>query len=93
MQRNQVSEDPAEEEERRKLEEYIQQEEENKILFMEDLKKFKAEYNELLDENARLKRQAGSRAVVVMNDGMKSGKDSRLYQYKDLVSEMQSVMK
>ena len=36
---------------------------------MEDLKKFKAEYNELLEENARLKRQAGSRAVVIMNDG------------------------
>lgn len=60
---------------------------------MEDLKKFKAEYNELLDENARLKRQAGSRAVVVMNDGRTNGSDNRLYQYKDLVSEMQSVMK
>lgn len=59
---------------------------------MEDLRKFKAEYNDLLEENKRLKMQAGGRAVVVMNDG-RTNRNGRLYQYKDLVSEMQSVMK
>lgn len=38
-------------EERRRLEEYIREEEQNKLLFFEDLKKFKEEYNALKEEN------------------------------------------
>lgn len=60
---------------------------------MEDLKKFKAEYNQLLHENARLKNHLKNNAVVVMGDERYDRNDARFYQYKDLVSEMQSVMK
>lgn len=75
------------------MEEEIRRDEESKLLFLEDLKKYKAEYQELQRENERLRRQLKKEPVVLIEEGRPHWKDERLYQYHDLMSEMQSVMK